>query len=209
MLSKEEKRLYKKLNTPKKIQDFLNSLKINFEEGGDTCLSPRMVLNGRKAHCIEGAILAAAVLKFHGHKPLVLDLESTEKDFDHVVAVYMANGCFGALSKTNHAVLRYREPVYKSVRELVMSFFHEYFTDDGVKTLRKYALVDLSRFDTLNWETSEKEVWFIPEYLVDVEHIDILDKAQIKNLRLADEIEIEAGKLVVEKDPIKRKNYFS
>src|SRR3989338_7586633 len=124
MFTKEETEIYKKLNSPVKIQDFLNSLKINFEEKGDTCFSPRIVLQKRKAQCVEGAIFAAAVLKFYGRKPLVLDLESTQKDFDHVVAVFRKNGKWGAVGKTNHAVLRYREPVYHNIHELVMSFFH-------------------------------------------------------------------------------------
>ncbi len=196
MFTKEELRVYRKLNTPQKIQDFLNELRINFEERGDTCLSPRMVLRERKAHCVEGAVFAAVALRLQGAKPLVLDLESTKKDYDHVVAVFKTNGCWGAISKTNHAVLRYREPVYKTIRELVMSYFHEYFTDDGKKTLRKYALADLSRFDRMNWMNSDEEVWFIPEYLANVKHKEILNLKQIRGLRKADEIEIGAGKLV-------------
>lgn len=208
MFSKKEMEIYKKLNSPKKIQDFLNSLKINFEENGDTCFSPRMVLKNRKAHCVEGALFAAVVLRFNGFEPLIVDLESTRKDFDHVIAVFRKNGRWGSIGKTNHAVLRYREPIYLSVRELVMSFFHEYFIDDGKKTLRRYALVDLSRFDKFNWMTSDEEVWFIPEFLAKVKHIEILTLAQVRCLRLADEIEIEAGKLVEEKVPKGVKTYF-
>lgn len=163
-------------------------------------MSPRMVLKNRKAHCVEGAVFAAAALRFHSFEPLVIDLESTKKDFDHVVAVFKQNGKWGAISKTNHAVLRYREPVYKNTRELVMSFFHEYFLDDGNKTLRRFSLpVNLKRFDKFNWMNSEEDVWYIPEYLVEVKHFDILNKKEIASLRKADAIEIEAGKLVVEK----------
>src|SRR3989338_9184712 len=110
-LNEDEIKIIKNLNTPKKIQDFINSLKINFEPNGDTCQSPRMVLKTRTCHCIEGAILAATILRFHNFKPLLLDLESTSKDFDHVVALFQVNGFWGAISKTNHAVLRYREPI--------------------------------------------------------------------------------------------------
>lgn len=199
MFTKEETAVYRSLNSPKKIQDFLNSLKINFEEKGDTCLSPRMVLKGGRAHCVEGALLAATALRFHGFQPLILDLESSKKDFDHVIALFKQNGKWGAISKTNHAVLRYREPIYKTIRELVMSFFHEYFTDDGKKTLRRYSLpVNLKRFDKFNWMTSDEEVWFIPEYLTEVKHLDILSRAEIRSLRAADRIEIEAGKIVEE-----------
>ncbi len=196
-LNKEELKVLKKLKTPKKIQDFINKIPINFEEKGDTCFSPRMVLKLNKAHCIEGALLAALTLRLNGHKPLILDLTSIDSDFDHVVALFKVNGYYGAISKTNHAVLRYREPIYKNIRELVMSYFHEYFTDTGNKTLRSYSLpVDLSRFDKLNWITSEKDVWFIPEYLIKVKHYKILNRKQIANLRKADYIEIQSGKLL-------------
>jgi len=200
MFTKEEINLYKRLNSPKKIQDFLNSLKINFEEEGDTCMSPRMVLKKGKAHCIEAALLAAVALRFNGDKPLIVDLEANKKDFDHVVAVFKRNGHWGAISKTNHAVLRYREPVYKNIRELVASFFHEYFLDNGKKTLRRYSMpVDLSIFDDRGWMFAEKDVWYIPKYLTKIKHWDILNRKQILGLRRADKIEIEAGKLVVER----------
>jgi len=200
MFEKDEIKILGSLNTPSKIQDFLNGLNVNFEEKGDSCLSPRMVLKERKAHCVEGAMFAAAALRFHGHKPLVVDLESNKKDFDHVVAVFKKDGCWGAIGKTNHAVLRYREPVYKTVRELVMSFFHEYFLNDGgAKTLRRFSMpVNLSKFDKFGWTTSEEEVWYIPEFLTGVKHYDILTRSQIQSLRRADKIEILAGELVEE-----------
>ena len=200
MFNEKELKIIKKLTNPKKIQDFINELRINFEENGDSCMSPRRVLRERKAHCIEGALLAAAILRFHGHKPLIVDLEANNKDFDHVISVFRIEKCWGAISKTNHAVLRYREPIYKSIRELVMSYFHEYLLDNGKKTLRKYSLpVNLSIFDNKKWITSEEDVWFIPDYLTKVKHYNILNKSQIMGLRKADELEIKAGKLVVEK----------
>ena len=141
-------------------------------------------------------MLAAAALRINGKKPLVLDLTSTPKDFDHVVCVFNQDGGWGAISKTNHAVLRYREPVYKTIRELVMSFFHEYFDDDGKKTLRSYSFpVDLSKFDYLNWMASEEDVWQIPDYLAKVKHFPIMNRSQIAKLRKADSSEIEAGKI--------------
>jgi hypothetical protein len=192
-----EMRLFKRLNTPKKIQDFLETLKINFEKGGDTCMSPRLVIKTKRAHCMEGAILAAAALEFNGAKPFVVDLRAMDHDFDHVVAVFKQFGCFGAISKTNHAVLRFREPVYKTIRELVMSFFHEYFDDNGIKTLREYSKpFDLNNFNRLNWRTSEESLMPIADYLDEIKHYPILSKTQIRQLRLADEIEIKAGKLV-------------
>ena len=197
--SKGEIELFRKLDSPQKIQDYLNSIPFNFQVKKVTFMSPRLVLKNKKAHCVEGAMLASAILEFHGWKPLILDLRSTEKpyDYDHVVSVFKLNGCFGAISKTNHAVLRFREPVYKSVRELAMSYFHEYFLDNGRKTLREYSdLLDLNRFNKMNWRTTEKNLFPIPEYLDTVKHHSILTKRQIKNLRNADKIEIEAGKIM-------------
>lgn len=194
---KSEIQIFKRLNHPKKIQDFLETLQINFETAGETCMSPRSVIETKKAHCMEGAMLAAAVLEFHGHRPWVLDLRSAEHDFDHVVAVFKQFGRLGAISKTNHAVLRYREPIYKTLRELALSYFHEYFDDQGRKTLREYSkLLDLRFFNYLDWRTSGKDLFFIPDYLDKIKHFRILTKRQTKNLRRADKIEIEAGKLV-------------
>ncbi len=196
-LTNQEQKILKKLNTPKKIQDFLNKIPINFEEKGDTCMSPRKVLRENKCHCIEGAIFAALCLELQRYKPLIVDLTATNKDFDHVIAVFKKNKKWGAISKTNHAVLRYREPVYNSIRELIMSFFHEYFTDNGIKTLRSYTKpINLSRFDKSNWKTSEEDLWEIANYLVDVKHYPILTRKQIADLRKADKIEREVGKII-------------
>ncbi|MBS3081179.1 hypothetical protein J4221_06925 [Candidatus Pacearchaeota archaeon] len=197
-LTEEEYILLKNLNTPSKIQDFLNNLKINFEEQGDTCMSPRMVLRTKKAHCIEGALVAATALRINSYPPLIVDLEASKHDYDHVVCVFKKNNCWGAITKTNHAVLRYREPVYKNIRELVMSFFHEYFTNhNGKKTLRSYSKpVNLEIFDKYNWIASEENVWFIPDYLTKIKHYSLLNKSQIRVLRKADLIEIKAGTLV-------------
>src|SRR3989338_5217995 len=199
--TREEMKLFHKMNSPQKIQDYLNSLPFNFEEGWGTCMSPRKVLGMGKADCLEGAIFAAVVFEFHGHKPLLLDLRSTKKpyDYDHVVAVFKQFDCFGAISKTNHGVLRYREPVYKTVRELVMSFFHEYFLDNRQKTLREYSEpFNLSSIKHINWRTTDADLWEIHEILDKVRHYPVLSKQQIKNLRKADKVEIEMGKIVVE-----------
>jgi hypothetical protein len=196
-LNEKEMKILKSLDTPKKIQNFLDKLEINFDYKKDTCMSPRKVLQTGKCHCIEGAIFAALCLKVNGFKPLVVDLETTKDDFDHVIAVFKKNGKWGSISKTNHAVLRYREPIYNTIRELVMSFFHEYFTDNGIKTLRAYSKpINLSRFDQKNWATDEKDLWYLAEYIANVKHIPIINRKQISNLRKADKIEILAGKLV-------------
>ncbi len=197
MFNQKELKILKKLNTPRKIQNFLEKLNINFDKKGETCMSPRTVLKKRRAHCIEGALLAAAALRLQGHKPLVVDLTANDRDEDHVITVFKQHGHWGAISKTNHAVLRYREPVYKTIRELVMSYFHEYFDDKGRKNLRSFTKpIDLSLFDPKNWMTSEEDVWFIPEYLADAPHQKIMNRAQIATLRKADRTELKAGDVV-------------
>lgn len=196
----------KKLSSPQKIQDFLNNLPINFEEHGDTAMSPREVLKKKKAHCMEGALLAATALWYHGQKPLLLDLVTTKNDDDHVVTLFKQNGCWGAISKTNHAVLRYREPVYKTVRELAMSYFHEYFKDSGQKTFRKYSIpFDLSKIKDKSWLTSGEDLWEINNLLEASKHYSILSRTQIKTLRKAEPIEIEAGKILEWKPKHRRK----
>lgn len=196
-LNKTELKILKKLNTPKKIQDFLNKIPINFEENEETCISPRMVFKKRKAHCIEGALFAALCLRLINYKPLIVDLKTIKDDFEHVIAVFKKNGMWGAISKTNHAVLRYREPIYKNIRELVMSYFHEYTDKKGRKTLRSFSLpLNLAKFDKKKWVTDENNLWYIHDYLNKVKHYKILTRKQIADLRKADKIEIKAGKLV-------------
>lgn len=196
-LTADEEKFLRRLKTPRRVQDYLESLPINFEPEGDTCFSPRRVLREKRAHCIEGAMLAALALRLQGRPPLLLDLTANRRDFDHVLAIWRERGGWGAISKTNHAVLRYREPIYKTIRELAASFFHEYTTDDGRKTLRSYsAPVNLARFDRRGWATAEDDVWYVPEYLADVRHYPLLDQKQIRALRRADPLEIEAGKLL-------------
>lgn len=194
----DEWRLLRSLSTPGKIQDFLNAVPFNAVDGNETCLSPRMVMRERRAQCMEGAMFAALALRVHGHRPLLLDLVAHESDADHVVAVFKIGNGWGAISKTNHAVLRYREPVYRDVRELAMSYFHEYFLQGtGKKTLRAFGgPLDLRRFDKRDWMTSEEPVWFVPEALVDVPHTSILTSAQVRRLRAAETIELAAGDIV-------------
>jgi len=196
-LTPGERRTLRGLSTPIKIQDFLDALPYNFEPTGDTCQSPRMVLKTRTAHCIEGAMLAALALRIAGERPLVVDLEAASHDFAHVITVFQKRGKWGAISKTNHSVLRFRDPVYASIRELVMSYFHEYTDDHGKKTLRSYSNpIDLTRFDRKQWMTSKDDVWFVPEFLADVRHLSILDRGQIRSLRPQDAMERKASMLV-------------
>ena len=194
--TKKEKALTKKLNTPAKVQDFLNRLPFNFEKRGETLRSPLFALRAKRAHCFEGALLGAYILSQHGFRPFLMHLKAQKEDYDHVVVPFKIGKFWGALSKTNHAVLRYREPVYGNIRELAMSYFHEYFLNNGQKTLRQYsALLNLNMVKK-NWATSKEDLWSIDKALDRVKHYDMVPKSHIKNLRRADEIEIKAGKIV-------------
>jgi len=195
--NKKEQRILSRLKTPQQIQGFINDLVFRFEKK-DTYNSPRAILKTRKAQCFDGALLAATILWTNGEKPLLLDLKVKEgtRDVDHVVALFKRGGFWGAISKTNHAVLRYREPIYKNIRELALSYFHEYFLPSGEKTLRSFSKpFDLSKYGT-DWLTSEEDLYYIVEALDNSPHTQILSKKQIKNLRKADRIEIKAGEIV-------------
>ena len=195
--TRKEITLMQKLDTPAKIQDFLNALKFNFEEKGETLKSPIMILRKRNAHCIEGALLGAYILSLHGFLPLILHLQTTKDDFDHVISPFKQYGLWGALSKTNHAVLRYREPVYKNIHELIMSYFHEYFLNkNGKKTLRRYSRpLNLNIFGR-SWVVADDDLWQIDKALDKIKHYNIIPKIVSKNLRKAEKIEIKAGEIV-------------
>jgi hypothetical protein len=196
ILHKDELAVLKALSKPEKIQDYLDSLPINFEKKGETNMSPRRVLREKKAHCMEGAMLAALALMLQGEKPLLLDLKTSAKDDDHVVALYKRNGCWGAISKTNHATLRFRDPIYKTVRELAASYFHEYFLDsNGEKTLRSHSgPFSLARYGS-DWITSEDDLWQIAIDLDSAPHFALFPKENLRFIRKADRMERSAGKL--------------
>lgn len=203
-LTKEELRILKKLSTPIKIQDYLDSIPINFEKKGETYMSPRLVLKENKAHCLEGALLAGVALWLNGEKPLLLDLRAPN-DVDHVVTLYKRNGHWGAISKTNHVVLRFRDPVYRTIRELVLSYFHEYFDNKTcIKTLREYSAVpfNLKTLGT-NWITTEEDLQYIAQAIDDAPHLRLFPKKHAKLIRRADIMELSAGKLIewTEEDP--------
>ena len=173
-LTSAETRLLKSLSTPWKIQDFLNSLPYNIEPDGDTCRSPRRVMRDRTAHCFEAALFAAAALRMNGSPPLILDMEAV-RDTDHVIAIYKMDGCWGAIAQSNYSGLRFREPVYGTLRELSMSYFEDYYNPKGEKTLRTYSRpVHLSRFDNAHWMTAEEDVWMIAEYLTEISHTPMI-----------------------------------
>src|SRR5213595_3829952 len=178
-----ELRKLRALKTPARVQSFLDSLPYHL---ADTAWSPRIVLREKTAHCLEGAIFAAAALRVLGFPPLLVDLEA-DQDTDHVLAVFKLRGHWGALAKSNFAGCRYREPVYRTLRELALSYFNVYFNLRGERTLRRYSRpVNLTRFDRQCWMTSEKDIWFIAEYLCDIPHISLLTPAMEKHLTRVD-----------------------
>jgi len=178
-----ELRTLRSLRTPAGIQKFIDGMEYHLAM---TAWSPRLVLRERTCHCLEGAIFAAAALRVIGFPPLVIDFEAV-RDTDHVVAVFQMNGHWGALAQSNYAGCRYREPVYRSLRELAMSYFNDYFNLRCERTMRTYSKpVNLARFDSSHWMTTEKPIWFIPEYLVDIPHIRLLKPAMIRRLSRVD-----------------------
>jgi hypothetical protein len=178
-----ELRQVRALKTPAQIQKFLDDLPYNLSY---TARSPKKVLHDCTASCLEGGIFGAAALRVLGFPPLIFDLEA-EQDTDHVVAIFKVRGHWGAVAKSNFTGCRYREPVYRSLRELAMSYFNIYFNLRWERTLRRYSRpVNLTRFDCLSWMTTEKPIWFIAEYLCEIPHISLLTPAMKKNLTRVD-----------------------
>jgi hypothetical protein len=191
-----ERAVFRRLRTPEKIQHFLDSeIGYNKEPNGPTCYSPRRVLRERVAHCMEGALFGAAALRMAGFPPLLFDLEAVRDD-DHVLAVFRVDGCWGSVAKSNYSGLQYREPVYRSLRELAMSYFEHYFNLSREKTLRNYSRpVNLKRFDSISWMTTEHDPWSIPEYLCTISHTPLLKPRVEKRLGRVQDRLFRAGKL--------------
>lgn len=193
-LTQSEKAFLKKLETPALIQNYLESIPFNHEDDGETCMSPRRVIREKKAHCLEGALLASLAFILQGRKPLIMSIKVTKDDYDHVIALYKENGYWGAVSKTNHSVLGFRDPVYKNIRELAMSYFHEYFLiKNGKKTMRGYSRpISVLRFGTA-WMTEEKELFEIAEWISDHKHLPVIPDEISQPLRKATLLERESA----------------
>jgi hypothetical protein len=194
-LSATEFAVLKRLDTPQKIQAFLHGLQQNWEVDGETCRPVAEVLRTGRAHCIEGAMLAAAALWVHGEPPLILDMRA-ERDFDHVVALFKRHGCWGAISKTNGIGLRWRDPVYRTLRELAMSYFHEYFNRRDHKTLREYSLpFDLRRMEPAIWASGTKHAWQVCEALDELRHFRLVERRHLRAVVRRDPFERRVGLL--------------
>ena len=185
-----ELRRLRSLKTPYGVQRYLDEMPYHL---ATTAWSPRRVLHEWTAHCLEGAIFGAAALRVLGYPPLLVDLEA-ENDTDHVLAIYRVRGHWGAVGKSNYAFLGYREPIFRTLRELALSYFDAYFNLRRDRTLRTYSNpVDLRRFDARGWMTSEKDVWFIPEYLLTISHRPLLEPWMRRALHRLDARSFKAG----------------
>lgn len=190
--TREEIVFLKSISDPDKIQGFLDSIDYN---PNYECRSPKWVIRKRSAHCFEGALFAAAAMHFIGYKPLIVDMKAYNDD-DHVIAVYKKNGHWGAVAKSNFTTLRYREPVYRSLRELVMSYFDFYFNIAGDKSLRAYSLpLDLTIYDSKQWRTTDEDLEYIGDKLETLRHYSVVSEKMLKNLYKASDTMLKAGML--------------
>ncbi|MGC2635575.1 MAG: hypothetical protein WA294_00235 [Acidobacteriaceae bacterium] len=189
-LSRADVRTLKALKTPARIQKFIDDLAYQY---ADTVGSPARVLRERKGHCMEGALVAAAALRVQGHPALLMDLEGVRDD-DHVVALYRERGLWGGIAKSNFAGLRFRAPVYRTLRELAMSYFEHYYNLHGERTLRSWAgPVNLARLDNRHWMTAEEDVWCVPELLIAARHYPLFPDKVARALPRLDRRSFEAG----------------
>ncbi len=187
-----------KLKSPQKIQDFLDQIPFNFEKEGETYYSPKLVLQKNVTHCFEGALLACACLRKIGIRSYLMDLKvkNLKQDSDHTLCLFKQNGFWGAISKTNHSVLRYRDPIYKTYRELAMTYFHEYFLDNGEKTLKSFSKpFDIWRQFGSEWVEQEDDLDEIAEALDRSPHSDFVPKSNLKYIRKAGPTEVAGAKM--------------
>ncbi len=190
--TKDEIKFLKTFSDPDKIQGFLDSLEYN---PNYECRSPRWVMRKKSAHCFEGALFAAAALNFLGYPPLIVDMKAFNDD-DHVIAVFRERGYWGAVAKSNFTTLRFREPVYRSLRELVMSYFDFYFNIAGDKSLRSYSRpLDLTIYNKRAWTTTDEDLEYIGDKLEMIRHYPVVDAGMIKKLRKASDTMLKAGML--------------
>jgi hypothetical protein len=206
LLTPREHRLFARLDTPQKIQTFLDKLPVNFGLNGDTAMSPRSVLNARMAHCAEGAVFAAAVLAYHGRPPLLMDIRALPSDQDHILALFQERGLWGAISKTNHAILRWRDPIYRSPRELAMTYAHEYALPGGKKSMLSFSKpFSLARYAPGSWVTAPDD---LDQLLVDLDtsaHLPIAPLHALRKRRRISRVEILSQEVVEWQDPRKPK----
>jgi len=189
----------KKLNTPQKVQDFLDKVPFNFEKKGETYWPPRKALEMGRMHCFEGAVFACFCLRQIGVENYLMDLKvkDLKKDSDHTLCVFRINKYWGAISKTNHSVLRWRDPIYETPRELAFSFFHEYFLDSGEKTLQSFSKpFDIWKKLAVTELENEKDLDKIAEALDKSPHINFVPRVSARFIRPAGKTEVKGANVV-------------
>ena len=206
LLTPAEHRLFARLDSPQKIQDFLDRLPVNFSLNGDTAMSPRSVLKARMAHCAEGAVFAAAALAYHGWPPLLMDIRALPADQDHIITLFRERGLWGAISKTNHAILRWRDPIYASARELAMTYAHEYCLPGGKKSMLSFSRpYSLARYTPKSWVIAPEDLDWL---LVDLDtspHVAVAPKHALRQRRRSSRVELLSQDVVEWPDPRKPK----
>jgi hypothetical protein len=187
---REELRLLRPLSSPERIQAFLDEVPYSADP---IYRAPRSVMRDRKAHCFDGALFAACALRRIGHTPRLVDLRAVRDD-DHVLAIFERHGHFGAIAKSNFVGLRFREPVFRNLRELALSYFEVYYNTLAEKTLRAYSMpLDLRPFDRLGWMTEDAGLAAIAKKLDAIRHFPLVSKAMIAGLARVDERSFKAG----------------
>src|SRR5262245_53773653 len=206
VLTAPEHRVFTRLDTPQKIQSFLDKLPVNFSLAGDTAMSPRRVLDARMAHCAEGAIFAAAALAYHGKRPLLMDIRALPSDQDHIITLFQERGLWGAISKTNHAILRWRDPIYLSVRELAMTYAHEYCLPGGKKSMLSFSKpFSLARYAPRSWVIAPEDLDWL---LVDLDtslHLPVAPRQALRKRRRSSRVELLSQQVLEWPDPRKKK----
>jgi hypothetical protein len=206
LLTPAEHRLFARLDTPHKIQTFLDRLPVNFSLDGDTAMSPRRTLKAKMAHCTEGAFLAAAALAYHGKQTWLMDIQSLPSDHDHVITLFKQRGLWGAISKTNHAILRWRDPIYRSPRELAMSYAHEYCLPGGKKSMLAFSKpFSLARYAPKRWVVAPEDLDWL---LLDLDlspHLPVAPRRVMHRRRRSSKVELLSQEVVEWPDPHKAK----
>jgi hypothetical protein len=206
LLTPAERRVFARLDTPQKIQAYLEKLPPNFELGGETYMSPRRALKARTVHCAEAAVLAAAILIYHGQPVWLMDIRALPSDQDHIVTLFKQRGLWGAISKTNHAVLRWRDPIYRSAREVAMTYAHEYNLDFGKKSMLAYSRpFSLTRYAPRRWVIAEEDLDWLMDALDDSPHDPVAPPHALKRRRKSTRVELKSQDLTEHPVPRSRR----
>jgi hypothetical protein len=206
LLTPAEQRAFARLDTPQKIQTFIERLPPNFELKGETYMSPRRALKARTVHCAEAAILAVAALAYHGQPAWLMDIRALPSDQDHIVTLFKQGGLWGAISKTNHAVLRWRDPIYRSPRELAMTYAHEYNLDFGKKSMLAYSRpFSLARIAPRRWVIAEEDLDWLIDALDNSPHLPVAPDHALLRRRRSTRVELKSQDVTEHPVPLSRR----